>query len=147
MSESDTVLAVFVYGTLKTRQCREGCWPEKPVRIDKVWTLGQLYDTGPFPALFAGSDHVAGELWTFSRETIDSVLRALDIVEEYVPGQEATNLYNRVLVECTDQAGRVHVAYTYLYGRTDDRKHFQRITEHYRWADRCLAVWPAGCDW
>ena len=147
MNATDAVVAVFAYGTLKTGQCREGSWPEKPVRIDKAWTLGELYDTGPYPALFAGTDQIAGELWTFSSQTIASVLRALDLVEEYEPGREATNLYNRVRVECTDQTGRIHRAYTYLYGRHHERSSFERIEPNYRWEERCFAVWPVGADW
>lgn len=147
MNATDPVLSVFVYGTLKTGQCRETCWPEKPLCIDKAWTLGELYDTGPYPALFAGRDRVGGELWAFAEEAIARVLEELDQVEEYEPGKEATNLYNRVIVECTDQSGRVHRAYTYLYGRLDERRHFERVEPTYRWEDRCLAVWPAGSDW
>lgn len=147
MNAADPVFAVFVYGTLKTGQCREACWPQKPLRIDKVWTFGELYDTGPYPALFAGRDKIAGELWTFDTETIASVLEALDEVEEYQPGQEATNLYNRVIVQCADRSGSVHQAYTYFYGRMDERKHFGRIEPSYRWEDGCFALWPAGCEW
>lgn len=147
MNAIEPVLAVFVYGTLKTGQCRQGCWPAQPLRIEKAWTRGELYDTGPYPALFAGSDSVAGELWIFSGQTIARVLKALDQVEEYEPGRETTNLYNRVVVECIDQAGNVHHAYTYLYARADERKRFQRVEANYQFEERSFAVWPAEADW
>ncbi len=54
------VQAFFVYGTLKTGQCRERCWPCKPIETRAAWVYGELYDTGPYPALFAGSDMVGG---------------------------------------------------------------------------------------
>lgn len=147
MNPTDPVLAVFVYGTLKRGQCREGCWPAEPLHIEKAWTRGELYDTGPYPALFAGGDSVAGELWFFSSQAIARVLKVLDRVEEYEPGCEATNLYNRVPVECIDRAGNVYRAYTYLYGRAEERKNFQRVEAGYLWGDRCFAVWPVGGDW
>ncbi len=146
-SSQEQVLSVFVYGTLKRGQCRETCWPCKPERIVRAWTQGELYDTGPYPALFEGHDLVAGELWTFDADSLTQVLIELDIVEEYRPGAEATNLYNRVIVPCIDQSGARARAYTYLYGRLDERRFFERVVPNYSWDQRFFAVWPPGADW
>ncbi len=143
----DPVSAVFVYGTLKTGQCRERCWPRPPREIRRAWTYGELYDTGPYPALFAGQDMVGGQVWIFGAEDMPIVLAELDEVEEYRPGHEATNLYNRVAIECYDQDSQTIHAYTYLYARQYERNLFQRVQPDYSWATRRLAVWPVGADW
>ena len=139
--------AVFVYGTLKRGQCRERCWPAKPLSIVKAWTLGELFDTGPYPALFPGREYVAGEVWTFEPTAFAEVLRVLDEVEEYRPGHTATNLYNRVLIPCMDQAGFPLRAHTYIYGRTADKPTLRHVQPAYFFAGRAFAVWPVGADW
>ncbi|MCC6508309.1 MAG: gamma-glutamylcyclotransferase [Pirellulaceae bacterium] len=143
----DTLTAVFVYGTLKTGQCRERCWPCEPLSVEKAWTAGELYDTGPYPALFRGDDLVGGELWTFPESSMALVLSELDAVEEYRPGNESTNLYNREIVTCTDQQYRNWTAYTYLYARPAERQFFQRLLPTYSWDERRFAVWPPAADW
>ncbi len=70
----ESINAVFVYGTLKTGQCRESCWPRKPLEVRRAWTLGALYDTGPYPALFAGEDMVAGQVWIFDADDMQQLL-------------------------------------------------------------------------
>jgi gamma-glutamylcyclotransferase (GGCT)/AIG2-like uncharacterized protein YtfP len=144
---NDSIEAVFVYGTLKTGQCREGCWPRRPREIRKAWTRGELYDTGPYPAMFPGEDMVAGQVWIFDRSDMEAVIRELDLVEEYQPGQESTNLYNRQVIECFDQQGDGWSAFTYIYGRENERGFFKRMRADYSWGERRLAVWPAGADW
>lgn len=143
----DEAHAVFVYGTLKVGQCREHCWPRQPREIRAAWTLGELYDTGPYPALFAGSDSVGGQVWLFDPVDMAPVLDQLDEVEEYRPGHEATNLYNRHIVECFDRDGQSFQAYTYIYARENERGLFQRMLPSYSWAGQRLALWPAGTDW
>jgi gamma-glutamylcyclotransferase (GGCT)/AIG2-like uncharacterized protein YtfP len=141
------ITTVFVYGTLKTGQCREKCWPCEPSQVTKAWTYGELYDTGPYPALFPGKDRVAGELWTFPGAAMPTVLAELDLVEEYTPGDEATNLYNRCEITCFDQAGNDVRAYTYLYGRQLEKQFFSRVQPDYSWGDLRLALWPPETDW
>lgn len=143
----ENIRAVFVYGTLKTGQCRERCWPRRPLEIRAAWTLGELYDTGPYPALFPGSDKVGGQVWIFDPVDLPAVLAELDDVEEYRPGHEATNLYNRHVVECFDQESNGWSAYTYLYGREHERGTFRRMVPDYSWEALRLALWPAGADW
>ena len=144
---NDLISAVFVYGTLKKGQCREQCWPVAPLETVKAWTFGELYDTGPYPALFPGHDLVAGEIWRFPCNEIDGVLRELDEIEEYRPGREATNLYNRRVIECTDHSGAVHRAHGYLYARSAEKNFFKRVTANYLYGDHVFAIWPAGSPW
>ncbi len=113
----------------------------------RAWTLGALYDTGPYPALFAGEDMVAGQVWIFDADDMQQVIADLDIVEEYRPGHEATNLYNRRVIDCFDQSDNAISAFTYIYGRDNERGLFRRLSPAYSWGERRLALWPAGADW
>lgn len=144
---TDSINAMFVYGTLKTGQCRESCWPEVPQVIHQAWLLGELYDTGPYPALFSGQDSVAGELWIFDAEAMPRVLQVLDRIEEYQPGAEATNLYNRVIETCWLTTGQAMAAYCYRYAQSQHRSQFQRVEPHHVWEGRRLAFWPVGGRW
>jgi gamma-glutamylcyclotransferase (GGCT)/AIG2-like uncharacterized protein YtfP len=69
---------VFVYGTLKRGQVRERSWPRQPLAVEPAWTLGRLFDLGPYPGLLAGTDRVLGELWRFAAEDLPETLRVLD---------------------------------------------------------------------
>ena len=143
----EAITAVFVYGTLKTGQCRQTCWPRSPREIRRAWVYGELYDTGPYPAMFAGKDLVGGQAWLFDPSDMPAVLAELDDVEEYRPGHEATNLYNRQVIDCFDDQEQCLRAYTYIYGRDIERGTFRRLLPSYSWADRRLALWPDGVDW
>jgi gamma-glutamylcyclotransferase (GGCT)/AIG2-like uncharacterized protein YtfP len=115
MDAGADISAVFVYGTLKRGQCRQWCWPRRPLAIERAWTPGRLVDLGPYPALVEGSDRVLGELWQFAPEDMPATLRALDDVEGFRGG--AGDLYVRVRVECTTESGKVVRAYAYRYAR------------------------------
>lgn len=143
----DSINALFVYGTLKTGQCRESCWPRRPREIRRAWTYAELYDTGPYPAMFAGSDPVGGQVWIFDPEDMPAVITELDDVEEYRPGHESTNLYNRQVIECVDEQSQTLQAFTYIYGREYERGLFRRVVPSYSWGGRSLALWPEGVDW
>ncbi|MCA9186672.1 MAG: gamma-glutamylcyclotransferase family protein [Pirellulaceae bacterium] len=114
--------SVFVYGTLKRGQCRERCWPRRPTRIELATIVGQLYDLGHYPAWIPGEGRVEGELWSFHEADLPATLRELDAIEGYA--QKPTDLYRRVVIECTTFSGEEAWAFTYQYirtGRLDDR--------------------------
>jgi len=117
------IRAVFVYGTLKRGQEREGCWPRKPLRVASAEMRGQLYDLGPYPALVPGTDRVLGELWFLAEADVAETLRVLDEVECY--GIEDVDLYVRRVIECwTLDDGERHAAYVYfLADESHARKH------------------------
>ena len=89
---------VFVYGTLKTGQERERQWPVPPLAVRRAWTLGRLYDLGPYPALIPGDDRVLGELWTIAAASIAETISVLDEIEGTNQAGLA-NEYDRVAVE------------------------------------------------
>ena len=115
MHERDQIPCVFVYGTLKRGQVRQRCWPRKPLQIEPAWTCGRLYDLGPYPALVAGNDRVLGELRRFAPADIPETLRVLDDIEGFhgLPN----DLYCRVEIECTAEAGYRVRALAYRYAR------------------------------
>ena len=115
MHENDPATSVFVYGTLKRRQVRERAWPRIPRRIEPAWTLGRLFDLGPYPALIAGGDRVLGELWHFTLEDLPETLHILDAIEGF--RNEPGDLYRRVVIECATESGVAARAYTYHYAR------------------------------
>jgi gamma-glutamylcyclotransferase (GGCT)/AIG2-like uncharacterized protein YtfP len=121
---SERPTAVFVYGTLKRGQEREGCWPREPRVVERATVRGALFDLGPYPALAEGEDVVAGEVWHFVDEDLAATLAALDEVEGYSGGDD--DLYRRVNVECETAAGMVS-AWSYHYARRDDLGGAQRI--------------------
>lgn len=85
---------LFVYGTLK-EGFRLNYALEGMVKRGTAFTLGTLYDLGPFPALKLGGDRaVIGELYEITPE----VLRRTDSIEGYVPKHTEESLYIRV--EC-----------------------------------------------
>jgi len=92
----DKPLQFFVYGTLKSDQCRRLCWPEKPLEVRIAWTYGTLFDLGEYPALIEGHTPVWGEVWSFLPTQLECVFRAIDSIECYVPGGD-DNLYERVI--------------------------------------------------
>ncbi len=89
--------SIFVYGTLQVGQCREHAWPYTAQSIRRGWTLGRLYDLGPFPAIVPGQDRILGELRTYLPEHMDDTLRVLDEIEGTNQPGEA-NEYDRLLV-------------------------------------------------
>lgn len=112
---------VFVYGTLKRGQCRQDCWPKVPRLVRGAWTLGQLVDLGPYPALLEGEDRVWGELWSFDSCDITDVHNALDRVE--VTNQPGIpNEYDRikVLVTLGEDEGDTVIASTYRFSNHQD---------------------------
>lgn len=141
------ISSVFVYGTLKTGQCREKHWPIRPQLIVKAWIEAELYDTGPYPAIGVGHDLVAGELWMFLPSEIASVLSALDEVEGYRENAPDSNLYLREAIQCVTVHGERADAYAYVYARTHEFSGFRRLLPVHDFAGRRLAVWPEGADW
>ncbi len=116
----------FVYGTLKRGECRQHSWPRSPLVVEEAWVHGELFDTGSYPALLPGSDKVLGELWSFSSADFEAIVKVLDEIEEYRPG-DPYNLYNREIVDCETLSCRRTTAYTYLYARLHDLPTFKRL--------------------
>jgi gamma-glutamylcyclotransferase (GGCT)/AIG2-like uncharacterized protein YtfP len=133
MSESPR--AVFVYGTLKRGQVRERSWPIKPQAIEPATVRGTLYDLGKYPALIAGDDLVAGEIWRFEPAKMAETLAVLDRIEGFAGRDD--DLYRRTIIECRIAAG-CELAWVYSFARKDDLQSARRIAPN----DQGLCAWP-----
>lgn len=130
----------FVYGTLKRGECRAHCWPRKPTSVQSAVARGELYDTGPFPAMIKGNDLVLGELWTFPQSDFKTVASVLDSVEDYREGR-TDNLYTREIISCITPSSEV-LAYIYLYARPKDLHSFRRVPATFELDGQKVAQWP-----
>ncbi len=89
------------------------------MRVRRGWTLGRLFDLGPYPAMIPGGDRVLGEIWQFRDADLPETLRILDAIEgTNQPGEP--NLYYR----CITQAiafpdADADPAYTYVWAAPD----------------------------
>lgn len=132
----------FVYGTLKSKQCRESCWGESPLQIQPAWTVGELYDLGPYPGMLHGQDRVLGEVWTFPRSLATQVRQTLDAIEiTDQPG--VPNLYNREVIPVEALDGKSFRAQAYFYAQSSQiRDHASRLYPDQTIQGNSYAVWP-----
>ena len=99
---SPVIRAVFVYGTLKTGQCRANRWPLEPLSIHPAWTRGTLYGRDDYPAMTEGADRVLGELWQFAETQMELVLKRLDEIEGTGPHRFSTHRHITVTGDDND---------------------------------------------
>lgn len=119
---------LFVYGTLMSaaigklgRAQRERLRREGEA-LGPATTAGGLYDLGRYPALAAGDDPadvVHGEVYAL-RDPVKS-LRWLDAYEGIVPGDHASNEYQRLTRPVRLADGTEITAWVYLYTRDPSR--------------------------
>lgn len=132
---------IFVYGTLKSGQVRESCWPAKPSRVCNAWTLGKLFDIGPYPALAKGQDRVAGELWTFPSEVAPNVFDVLDEIEgTNQPG--VPNEYDRVIQTVHRLNGDACQASLYRFSTPERLKQTMYVRPSREIDGHKYAAWP-----
>lgn len=133
------IKSVFVYGTLKRGQCRENCWPARPIKVVPAWALGTLFSRYDYPAMLAGNDRVLGECWEFDVDDMDRVVDRLDEVEwANQPGQP--DLYTRVTIDVFDSKGqRISSALTYHYATDPILDGFTRVTPQ---STEGYVAWP-----
>ena len=139
----DVDVHFFAYGTLKRGQCRERCWPHEPCSVRDGWTLGSLYDLGPYPAMRSGGEFVQGEVWSFHANQLADVLAVLDEIEGTNQGS-ASNLYDREQRRVDLFGGGYVEAYLYLFSNADNLEALGRKirpTEQPQHDLRC-SVWP-----
>jgi len=127
--------AVFVYGTLRRGEVREGCWPRRPTRIEWATVRGRLHDLGPYPALVAGDDVVLGELWHLAAVDLAPTLDVLDDIECY--GHGDVDLYVREVVECRTLDGRPVTAQAYCFAAPDEIRNAPVVAPD----DRGFCLW------
>ncbi|MEV6505850.1 gamma-glutamylcyclotransferase family protein [Streptomyces sp. NPDC051642] len=121
MATPSTPLPFFVYGTLRPGQPNHDLFlrgrteSEEPGRLHGT----ALYDGPGYPyAVEAPGSVIVGELVTARPEAYPQLLRELDRLEDYAPGDPA-NLYERVERQVTRDTDRTPVrAWVYLAAPT-----------------------------
>jgi gamma-glutamylcyclotransferase (GGCT)/AIG2-like uncharacterized protein YtfP len=127
----------FVYGTLKRGQCREKCWPYRPLRVEPAVIRATLYDMGAYPGIVPGDGLVRGEVWELRHEHLPATLRVLDSVEGFAERDD--DLFVRRVVECRLDDGRTIEAWAYYYARVAAVREADRLGDGVRgWSS-----WPA----
>jgi gamma-glutamylcyclotransferase (GGCT)/AIG2-like uncharacterized protein YtfP len=107
---------VFFYGTLMSGFKRRGRdrIDAKLTSIGRGWIPAALFDLGLFPGAIPASDtKVLGELHRMA--DTDAVLRELDAIEGFTPGEPDASLYVRSETPVTLEDGRTETAWTYFY--------------------------------
>jgi gamma-glutamylcyclotransferase (GGCT)/AIG2-like uncharacterized protein YtfP len=135
-SDLADIIHVFVYGTLKSGECRERCWPYRPMKIQPATLRASLYDLGPFPAIVAGPDLMHGEVWELSPQHVQEALRVLDEVEGFA--RREGDLFIRKAVRCDSDDGRQIAAWAYFFARPETLRDAQRI----KVGPNEVATWP-----
>lgn len=131
--------SVFVYGTLQRGECREGCWPFPPQRVERARIRAQLFDLGEYPAMTAGDDWVLGECWQLASDEMARTLSVLDEIEGYTDSPD--DLFRRQVVDCVLLGAEVEMeglAYAYFFAQPD---HLSQIGRRILPVDG-LCRWP-----
>ena len=138
---------IFVYGTLKTGQCRERLWPCSPTEFRRAWTLGKLYDLGPYPAMILGSDRIAGQVWAIRDEDMEQTCKVLDEIEG-TNQAGCANLYDRVQVDVVllDSGERLRAS-TYIYAKPEQLANSQVAAPSLMLNQQAYCIWPPGSTW
>ena len=93
---------VFVYGTLRTGDCRHGVPSFVEMVAPEAYIDGfDMLDLGGFPGLVAGEGRVRGEIHEYEH------LEVLDRIEGYSAQNPEMGLYNRVQVPVFNDEGGV----------------------------------------
>ena len=119
-------VGVFVYGTLQQGEQREGAWPRTPRSRQRATVRGILFDLGPYPALLPGNDLVEGEFWEIAPADMPATLEVLDCIEGYNQGGE--NLYQRQVISCHLETGKVVAAHVYFLAQSDRIHRMDKVT-------------------
>jgi gamma-glutamylcyclotransferase (GGCT)/AIG2-like uncharacterized protein YtfP len=109
--------AFFVYGTLKRGQANFPLVAAAVRGVVPATIRGRLYDMGPFPALAEGDEAVRGEVLTVEPGELPRLLRALDELEGFAPGDPAGSIYLRRVVDAKTDDGAEVAAFAYFYNR------------------------------
>jgi len=132
---------LFVYGTLMSGAKGELGMAERDRLARESDSLGpasiahaRLYDLGRYPGVATGGgvdDLVHGEAVLLSDP--QSTLAWIDAYEGVVPGREATNEYDRVILQTRLAGGETFDAWVYLLRRVPERA---GLIESGRWIRR-----------
>jgi gamma-glutamylcyclotransferase (GGCT)/AIG2-like uncharacterized protein YtfP len=107
---------VFFYGTLMTPFNRTShlSVDQHLVYVGRGTIEAALFDLGIYPAAVPATDGLVwGEIYEMTRPGL--VLRTLDELEGFRPGEQDSSLYVRALTPVTTEDGAVVDAWAYFY--------------------------------
>ena len=112
---------VFVYGTLRTGDCRAGVLGNQGLVCEEAYVEGfQLLDIGSFPGVVKGDGRVRGEM----HEIDDQTLGILDSIEGYHEDAPEHSLYVREVVPVLNSEGEpAGEAWIYIYNANLRARH------------------------
>ncbi len=108
---------VFFYGTLMTgfdRRQRAGIDEDKLVYLGRGRINAALFDLGIYPAAVPDPD---GRVWgeVYRMRAPDDVLKMLDDIEGYCPGEPDASLYTRLEIPIILEDGTTESGWAYFY--------------------------------
>ncbi len=113
---------VFVYGTLRTGDCRFGVESFKEMIAPKAYIEGfDMLDFGGFPGLIRGGNRIRGEVHEYEH------LKILDRIEGYNEKAPKTGLYDRCLVTVETPEGKIEDCWVYTYNKDAIRDYGEDI--------------------
>jgi gamma-glutamylcyclotransferase (GGCT)/AIG2-like uncharacterized protein YtfP len=133
--EETVALIVFVYGTLRQGDSRNGILHESACLSLNATLKGyEMYDLGAFPAIIKQKgSQVQGELYQIDEET----LKALDYIEGHRPANPESSFYRRVAVQAQTEEGESLPCFTYILNDASElRTHKVRRIDSGDWFKR-----------
>lgn len=99
MTDDQSPLPFFVYGTLLPGQANAGLWGDAVLsQQTAVLPYGRLYSLGPHPVLIENGDGpVKGMLMTVQPDAYAELLTRLDALEAFDPAKPMESDYRRVV--------------------------------------------------
>ena len=113
----ETILRLFVYGTLKRGQANYPLLAPYARAVLPATARGLLCDLGLFPALVDAPGVVRGELIRIEPAAMPAALAIIDALEGYDPADPAGSMYVRRVVAVRLGDGSAGEAYAYFYNR------------------------------
>ncbi len=110
------MVKVFVYGTLRTGDCRHGVESFSKMLASEAYIEGfNMLDLGGFPGLVEGEGRIRGEVHEYAH------LKVLDSIEGYREKTPDMGLYNRRQVDVETPDGEIEECWVYTFNSYDGR--------------------------
>lgn len=109
---------VFVYGTLKKDFYNHRFLEGKYDGMEEGQILGEMYNTGYFPAVVTGLNEVSGEIYYIKADEYIGVMKNLDGLEGYSEGRPAKDcMYIRKTINVRTNNMEIVECWVYIWNR------------------------------
>jgi len=121
-------MKVFVYGTLRSGDCRFEVESFVEVIASEAHIEGfDMLDFGGFPGLIQGENRIRGEVHEYEN------LKILDRIEGYNERAPKTGLYNRCLVTAETPEGKIEDCWVYTFNKDEAHDYEEDIIKCGDW--------------